>query len=129
MYFTLSSSLRFCYILNRGKDMTDEERQRQMDFIVNTLARLSVKVDALVDTQAQAELERKADAVRIGRVEDSLVTLTQLSETLTQLAQRFDERLEKHDERLNEHQAEIVDVKQAVVILTKLVSEGRNGQS
>jgi hypothetical protein len=69
--------------------MTDEHRQRQMDFIINTLANITA-------TQERSELERKADAVRIGRLEDSMITLTQVSETLTQLAQRSDERLDEH---------------------------------
>jgi t-SNARE complex subunit (syntaxin) len=95
--------------------MTDEERQRQMDFIINTLANITA-------TQERSELERQADAVRIGRLEDSMVTLTQVSETLTQLVQ-------KSDERLDEHQEQITDVREAIVILTKLVDEGRNGQA
>ena len=53
--------------------MSEEERQRQMDFIVNTLAQLTAKVDGTADIQ-------KADATRIGRLEDAFVTLTKLSE-------------------------------------------------
>lgn len=87
--------------------MSDEERQRQMDFILNTLAQITAK-------QERAELEREADAVRISRLEESFVTLAQLS-------QRFFERLDDHEGRIGE-------VEQAMVMLTKLVSEGRNGQ-
>jgi hypothetical protein len=53
--------------------MSEEERQRQMDFIVNTLAQLTAKVDGMANIQ-------KADAVRIGRLEDAFVTLKKLSE-------------------------------------------------
>ncbi|HEV7374735.1 MAG TPA: hypothetical protein VGN95_08455 [Pyrinomonadaceae bacterium] len=53
--------------------MSEEERQRQMDFIVNTLAQLTAKIDGMADIQ-------KADAIRIGRLEDAFVTLTKLSE-------------------------------------------------
>lgn len=95
--------------------MSEEERQRQMDFIVNTLANITA-------SQQQSELERKADAVRIGRVEESMVTLTRLNEVLTQMVQR-------HDERLGEHSARIESVEQALVILTKLVDKGHNGNA
>ncbi len=101
--------------------MSDEERQRQMDFIVNTLANVTVRLDGLTEkvdgmaaVQAQVERERQANAVRISRLEESFVTLTQLS-------QRFFERLDDHEGRIG-------DVEQAMVMLTKLVSEGRNGQ-
>lgn len=116
--------------------MTDEERQRTMEFILEQQAQFSVNLQKLEEIQKQAELERKAseldrkaselerkaDAVRIGRVEESMITLTRLSESLARIAQR-------HDERLDEHAEQISDVKQAVVILTRIVNEGRNGQS
>jgi hypothetical protein len=53
--------------------MSEDERQRQMDFILNSLAQLTAKVDGLADIQ-------RADAVRVGRLEEAFVTLTQLSE-------------------------------------------------
>ncbi len=106
--------------------MTDEERQRQMDFIINTLANITA-------TQERTELERKADAVRIGRLEDSMVTLTQVSETLTQLAQKSDERLDEHQEKITDlrdvHQEQITDLREAILILTKIVNERRNGRA
>jgi uncharacterized protein YoxC len=141
--------------------MTDEERQRQMDFIVNTLARVSTrldglaerveglgervegigekvdglaeKVDGLAAVQAQAELERKADAVRISRLEDALITFTKVSTgmyerlegafaTVSRLSERMDERFGKHESRI-EH------VEDAIVILTKLLNRSGNGAS
>jgi hypothetical protein len=88
--------------------MTDEDRQRTMDFILEQQAQFSVNLQKLEEIQ-------KADAVRIGRVEESIITLTRI-------AQGFDERLDNHQEQ-------ITDVKQAVVMLAKIVGEGRNGQS
>ncbi len=35
--------------------MTDEERQRQMDFILNTLAEVTTKNSTLTDAQARTE--------------------------------------------------------------------------
>ncbi|MDT4955559.1 MAG: hypothetical protein QOJ02_3697 [Acidobacteriota bacterium] len=87
--------------------MSEEERQRQMDFVVNTLAQLTAKIDGMADIQ-------KADAVRIGRVEDAFVTLTKLSE-------RVVDRLDEHHERID-------GIEQAIITLTRLV-EQRNGGS
>jgi hypothetical protein len=95
--------------------MTEEERQPQMDFILNTLAQVTVKVDGLADSLAKSDQERRADAPRIARLEDSFVTLTRLAE-------RFNERLDEHHTR-------VADVEQAVVMLTKLVGEGHNGEA
>ena len=87
--------------------MSEEERQRQMDFVVNTLAQLTAKIDGMADIQ-------KADGVRIGRLEDAFVTLTKLSE-------RVVDRLDKHHERID-------GIEQAIITLTRLV-EQRNGGS
>jgi hypothetical protein len=106
----------------RASEMSEEERQRQMDFIVNTLAQISAKVDnlaqvvdGLAEVQTRSEQERRADVVRLARLEDSFVTLSLLS-------QRF-------VERLDEHQTRISDVENAIVILTRLVSERQNGKA
>ncbi len=42
--------------------MTNEERQRQMDFIIGALAQISAKTDSLADSVFKMDLERKADA-------------------------------------------------------------------
>jgi hypothetical protein len=53
--------------------MSEDERQRRMDFILNSLAQLTVKIDGMADIQ-------RADAVRVSRLEEAFVTLRQLSE-------------------------------------------------
>lgn len=53
--------------------MTDEERQRQMDLVIETLVRITWR-------QEHSDLERKADVVRISTVEDAVVALTRLVE-------------------------------------------------
>lgn len=83
----------------------EEERQRQMDFIVDTLAQISARFD-------QAEVERRADAVRIGRIEEAFTSVARL--------------LVRYDERASETGARLSKVEDAVVTLAKLV-EGRNG--
>jgi hypothetical protein len=85
----------------------EEERQRQVDFIINTLTQLTAKLDSI------ANLE-KADAVRIGRLEDAFVTLTKLSERVV--------------DHLDEHHERIAGIEQAIMTLTRLV-EQRNGGS
>ncbi len=92
--------------------MSEDERQRQMDFILNNLAQISAKVDALSDAQLKSDQVQRADAVRIGRLEEAFVTLAQLSGRVM--------------ERLDEHDARITSVENAVVMLTRLV-EQRNG--
>jgi hypothetical protein len=92
--------------------MSEDERQRQMDFILNSLAQLTVKIDGLTENvDGLADIQR-ADAVRIGRLEEAFVTLTQLSERVV--------------DRLDEHNARITNVEDAIVTLTRLV-EQRNG--
>jgi len=99
--------------------MSNDERQRQMDFILNNLAQLTVKLDGLTEkvdgltgnVGGLVDIQR-ADAVRIGRLEEAFVTLTQLSERVV--------------DRLDEHNARITGVEDAIVTLTRLV-EQRNG--
>jgi hypothetical protein len=78
-----------------------------MDFIVNTVAQLTAKVDGMASNQ-------KADSVRIGRLEDAFITLTKLSERVV--------------DRLDERHKRIDGIEQAIVTLTRLV-EQRNGGS
>ncbi|HKR00665.1 MAG TPA: hypothetical protein VJT09_08325 [Pyrinomonadaceae bacterium] len=86
--------------------MSEDERQRQMDFIHDSLAQLTAKVDGLADIQ-------RGDAVRTGRLEEAFVTLTRLSERVV--------------DRLDEHNARIANVEDAIVTLTRLVEQGKSG--
>ena len=87
--------------------MSEEERQRQMDFILNSLFQLTAKVGGLADIE-------RADAVRIGRLEEAFVTLTELSSRVV--------------ERLDEQNARVNNVEQAIVTLTKLVEQHNNSK-
>jgi hypothetical protein len=100
-----------------------------MDFIINTLASLSAKIDgiavvvdnlamatdSLTNAQTKAEQERRADTVRLAHLEEAFVVVSRLSQ--------------RYDERLDEHQARISNVENAIVILTRLVNEGHNGRA
>jgi chromosome segregation ATPase len=135
--------------------MTDEERERQKEFILSMLASASAKIDATAESLAQAErerkaseqerkaseLERKADAVRISRLEDSFVAFSKLFERMYERLDDHQSRVESVEDaivsinklseriygRLDEHQSRIVDVEGAIVILTKLLDRGGNG--
>jgi hypothetical protein len=99
--------------------MSEDERQRQMDFILNSLAQLTVKIDSLtenVDSLTEnvdglTDIQR-ADDVRVGRLEEAFITLAQLSERVVN--------------RPDGHNARITTVENAIVTLTRLV-EQRNG--
>jgi chromosome segregation ATPase len=111
----------------RIRKMNEEERQRQMDFIVNTLASASAKIDSITEKvnslaemqklseqeRRMSEQERKADTVRIARLEKAFVVLSQVSQRCV--------------ERLDEHQTRISDFDNAIVMLTRLLSERQNG--
>jgi hypothetical protein len=56
---------------------------------------------------------QRADAVRVGRLEEAFVTLTQLSERVV--------------DRLDEHHARLITVEDAMVTLTRLVAEKNGG--
>jgi hypothetical protein len=74
-----------------------------MDFITNTLANLSTKIDgiavvvdglamatdSLASAQTKSEQERRDDTVRLAHLEDAFVAVSSLS-------QRYDERLDEH---------------------------------
>lgn len=121
--------------------MNEEQRQRQMDFIVETLARVSVridsitekvddlaeKVDALADVQVKSEQEREADAVRLARLEEAFVALSQLSQRFVERLDEREARINAHEINIAEHHARLANVENAIVMLTRLVSEGRNG--
>lgn len=112
--------------------MTDEERQRQMDFILNSQAqtsaninRLSEKVDALADLHGRAEN-------RWGRTEESVKALLAVSEiherevaalleshaAVIESQKQTDKQMSETNERLN------------ILINTieRYISEGRNGK-
>lgn len=100
--------------------MTDEERQRQMDFIVSTLASVSAKlytltekVTELVGAQSYAELGRKTEALRTARLEDAFVAVSKLSE-----------RMAKH---LGDHHSRVTNIEEAIVVLKGLLDRMSNG--
>jgi len=65
--------------------MTEEERQRQIEFILDTLARLTATTSQLAESSTR-------DQSRLARLEESFVMLMEL-------AGRHEERLDQNDRR------------------------------
>jgi hypothetical protein len=103
--------------------MTEEERQRQMEFILDTLARLTAttdklayKADGLTDmisglTESQVA-ERERDHARVVRLEESLVVLVDLAS--------------RHEERLGENDRRAARLEESIAELRRL-TEGNGG--
>jgi hypothetical protein len=83
--------------------MTEEERQRQMEFILDTLARLTATTSQLAESDVAERKRGARDQARIVRLEESFVVLADL-------ASRYEERLDRNDRRaarLEESTAEL----------------------
>jgi ABC-type transporter Mla subunit MlaD len=98
--------------------MTDEERQRQMDFIINQQAQLTVTVGQLaekVDHLAEKvdHLAGSVDRIaeKVDRTADSVIALLAIAEI-------HDQEIKETDERLNA----------LINIVERHISEGRNGK-
>ncbi len=61
--------------------MTDEERQRQMDFILEQQARQAATLSLLAESHARDTERISRDRARIDRLEESFVILTKLAES------------------------------------------------
>ena len=87
--------------------MTDEERQRQMEFILDTLARLTATTSQLAEMQKRADECWARDQGRLGRLEQSYVMLIEL-------AQRHEERLDENDTRAANFSAALAELRRLV---------------
>lgn len=85
--------------------MAEEERQRQMEFIIDTLARLTATTSQLAESNA-------SDRARIVRLEESFVVLLEL-------AGRYEERLDQNDRRAERLEESIAELRRLT---------GRNGE-
>jgi hypothetical protein len=105
--------------------MTDEERQRQMDFIVSQQAELSVKLDRLGEkVDGLADIQNRAEE-RWTRTEESIRSLLTIAEIhereITSLKDSIRETSEAGratDERLNA----------LIIMVERYFSERRNGR-
>lgn len=75
--------------------MTDEERQRAMDFIVAQQAKHSVEIDKLLESQRKAELRFERDEHRLDRDERILKLMIKAGRRARQHMREQDERWER----------------------------------
>ena len=87
--------------------MTDEDRQRQMDFILNTLAEVTTKISTLTDAQ------KRTDAT-VAQLTGQVQLIARQQEHINKVVAVIAESQQHTDERLNA----LIDIVQ-----------GRNGQS
>lgn len=96
--------------------MSEEEMQRKMNFIVETLANVTTKIDNLVEAQASDSVARKKDSARIARLEASFVMLTELARSADERADRTEQRVAELDEAY----VSIARLEASFVLLTEL---------
>ena len=115
--------------------MTDEERQRQMDFILAQQAQFSVNMDALRESQARTDetVSRLSTHVeRLSTQVDRLSTqVDRLSIQVEQLTTQV-ELVTRQQSHINEVVAVIADAQQhtdeRLNALIDIVQQGRNGK-
>ena len=87
--------------------MDNEERQRQMDFILNTLAEVTTKISTLTDAQARTD-------ATVSELATQVQVIARQQEHLNEVVAVVAESQQHTDERLNA----LIDIVQ-----------GRNGQT
>lgn len=113
--------------------MTDEERQRQMDFIVNQQAQFTADMQKLKERQVEfdANMQKlEEDDVRANKRIDRLERIMRL--VISAGLRERKERRESSKEMRESIQALIASqahTDQRLDILIDIVSEGRNGKS
>src|SRR6266704_3135801 len=83
-----------CYA-NRRSPMTDEERQRAMDFIVTQQAKNSVEIEKLIDSHRRAEH-------RLGLTEQRLDRDERILKLMIKAGRRGHREMREHDRRIRE---------------------------
>jgi tryptophanyl-tRNA synthetase len=87
--------------------MSEDERQRQMDFILNTLAEVTTKLSALTDAQARTD-------ATVGELAGQVQNIARQQEHINEVVAVIAESQQHTDERLN--------------ALIDIVQGGRNGK-
>jgi len=111
--------------------MTDEERQRMMDFIVEQTAKNSVELDRLIESHRQAEnrlslseLRLDRDEFRLDRDERTLKLMVSAGRRERKMRHEADQRYEKRYRELLESQA---NPDSRLDALIDIVRQGKNG--
>ena len=113
--------------------MTDEERQRAMDFIVEQQAKNSVEIEKLIESHRQAEH-------RLDRDERILKLMIKAGQRARQNMREQDKRFDEQKAFVNEKFAALAEAQTRTEVsiahtdkrldaLIDIVREGRNGRS
>src|SRR5438552_12552827 len=127
--------------------MTDEERQRAMDFIVEQSGKNAVGIEQLLESQRKAELRLERNELRLDRDEYRLDRDERILKLMIKAGRRARQHMREQD-RLFQEQRAHVDEKFATLAeaqtrteasiahtdkrldaLIDIVREGRNGRS
>jgi hypothetical protein len=106
--------------------MTDEERQRALDFIVDQSAKNAVGIEQLLETQRRSEVRFDVHDHRLDRYERIL-------KLMIKAGRRAREQMREQDERWKRQHAEIVEsgkhADRRLDALIDIVRSDRNGRS
>ena len=94
--------------------MSEDERQRQMDFILNTLAEVTTKLSDLANAQAQTEKTVGTLAGQVGTIAGQVQIIARQQAHINEVVAVIAESQQHTDQRLN--------------ALIDIVQGGRNGQ-
>ena len=119
--------------------MTDEERQRAMDFIVEQQAKNSVQTEKLIESHRKAELRMGLTDHRLDRDERILKLMIRAGRRVRRQLREMDERFEQRFAKLTDAlttlaeaqtrtAASIAHTDKRLDALIDIVRQGRNGQ-
>ena len=106
--------------------MTDEERQRAMDFIVEQQAKNSIEMEKLIESQRRAEHRMDRDELRLDRDERILKLMIKAGARARHHMREQDQRWERRSAELIESQAH---TDRRLDALIDIVREHGNGRS
>jgi Na+/phosphate symporter len=114
--------------------MNDEERQRQMDFILNQQAQFAADIQRLNEAQARTEETLNRTNVTLDRAVGALNQLTavtlNLAETMVNGFQELREKAAASEARHAELIAEMDErLNRMIVVVERHISEGPHGTS
>jgi len=113
--------------------MTDEERQRAMDFIVAQQAKHSVEIDRLIESHDKAEHRFDRDEYRLDRSEHRLDRYERILKLMIRAGRRARQDMREQHARAAEEMAEIrafqAHSDKKLDALIDIVRADRNGRS
>jgi len=113
--------------------MTDEERQRAMDFIVEQSGKNAVGIEQLLESQRKAELRLERNELRLDRDEYRLDRDERILKLMIKAGRRARQHMREQDERWECRYAELVEsgahTDRRLDALIDVVRANRNGRS